>query len=66
MTEAQERVKLYADTIGVDAPANLIAEDGGPSDELLKFCDDYGASLDWVYCGDLRAMILASFEAASQ
>lgn len=58
---SQKRLKLFADTIGVQAPELLECEDGAPAFELLDFCNRYGASLDWIFCGDVRAMIHNSY-----
>lgn len=56
-TDAEARLQFYADTIGVEAPQALLAADGAPSAELLNFCNRYGASLDWIFRGDVRGMI---------
>ena len=63
-TEAEERLKLYADTIGVEKPARLLCEEGAPSPELLRFCMKFGTSLDWLFCGDVRKMIRDSYTVA--
>lgn len=62
--EAEARMQFYADTVGIDAPTKLIGEDGAPARELLNFCIDFGASLDWIFLGDVRAMIHDSFKVA--
>ena len=62
---AEARLQFYADTIGAPVPPRLLSEDGSPSPELLNFCVRYGASLDWVFLGDLRAMIRDSYRLAS-
>jgi len=62
--EAETRMQFYADTVGMEAPAKLIGEDGAPARELLTFCIDTGASLDWIFLGDVRAMIHDSFKVA--
>ena len=55
--EAEARVQFFADVVGVEAPARLIGE-------LLNFCIDTGASLDWIFLGDVRAMIRDSYKVA--
>jgi hypothetical protein len=62
---AMARLTLYAATIGQPAPAALVDRGGAPSRELLDFCKRTGASLDWIFCGDVRAMIRDSFARAS-
>ncbi|MEO1108741.1 MAG: hypothetical protein AAFX90_12535 [Pseudomonadota bacterium] len=57
---ARDRVNYFASVIGRNAPAKLLDDDGAPSFELRVFCVDTGMSLDWVFLGDLRAMVLAS------
>ncbi|KEP68536.1 hypothetical protein DL1_07895 [Thioclava dalianensis] len=65
-TEAEARMQFYADTIGVHPPSRLLSEDGAPAPELLNFCVRYGASLDWIFLGDVRRMIRDSYEVARQ
>lgn len=60
-TEAETRAQFYADTIRVEPPARLLSQDGAPAPELLQFCVRYGASLDWIFLGDVRGMIHDSF-----
>lgn len=62
--EAEARLHFYADTIGVEPPQRLLSDEGAPTPELLSFCNRYGASLDWVFLGDLRAMIRDSYKVA--
>lgn len=64
ITAAEARVHFYADTIGVEPPARLLCPEGAPAPELLTFCRQHGASLDWIFCGDLRAMIRDSAKLA--
>lgn len=63
-TEAEARMQFYADTIGVQPPERLLDVDGAPSDELDVFCRRYGASLDWIFLGDLRRMIIDCYNQA--
>ncbi len=63
-TSSEARMQFYADTIGVEPVTRILADDGTPSHELLRFCDRYGASLDWIFCGDLRMMIRDSYRQA--
>lgn len=62
--EAEARLQFYADTIGVEPPSRLLSEDGAPAQELLRFCLRYGASLDWIFFGDVRGMIRDSYKVA--
>lgn len=64
LTEAEARMHFYADTIGVEPPDRLLCDDRAPTPELLIFCACYGASLDWIFLGDVRGMIWDSFKAA--
>lgn len=63
-TEAEARMHFYADTIGVQPPDRLLSDDGSPAPELLNFCVRYGASLDWIFLGDVRGMIRDSYKVA--
>lgn len=58
----RERVDYFAGIIGRKPPAQLLDGDA-PSDELRAFCVETGMSLDWAFCGDLKAMVLASHRA---
>lgn len=58
--EASDRVAYFARVVGKESPTNLLSDDGAPSPELLAFCNDTGMSLDWVFTGDLKPMVLAS------
>ena len=66
MTAAEARMHHYADTIGREPPARLLDQDGAPAVELLDFCRRTGASLDWIFLGDVRAMIRDSYAVAQQ
>ena len=55
--KAEARLEFIADTLEVLPPAILLDDDGGPSNQLLRFCREHCVSLDWVFCGDLRPMI---------
>lgn len=63
-TASEARLSFYADTIGVEPPARMVCDAGCPAPELLIFCERYGASLDWIFLGDVRAMIRDSYKAA--
>ena len=63
---AQERVNFFADTLGVRPPARLLTADHAPAPELMNFCQQYGASLDWIFLGDVRRMIRDSAWRADQ
>lgn len=59
--QAWERVRLYAKTLKVTPPVRLICDEGAPAPELMAFCREYGANLDWIFMGDVRGMIRDSF-----
>ncbi len=56
----RDRLAFIAETLGVSVPAGLPSEledhDGAPCVEVLAFCEETGASLDYIYLGDIRAM----------
>lgn len=64
LVDAEARLHFYADTIGVEPPAHIVCPEGAPTQALLDFCRRYGASLDWIFCGDMRALIRASLAVA--
>ena len=51
---AEARLEAFADAIEQSPPSRILTEDGGPSTELLEFCEKTSCSLDWVFFGDLR------------
>ena len=61
ITAAEARAQFFADTLGLEPPTRLIADDGAPAPELMVFCDQSGMSLDWVFLADLRSMLRATF-----
>lgn len=50
--EVQARITKVSEALGVEAPSRLIDADDGPSDELLRFCNETGLSLDFILLGD--------------
>jgi len=54
--KAAKRVAGIAKALGCDAPKALLADDGGPSDALLAFCAETGATLEFVFQGNTEAM----------
>ncbi|MDF0602313.1 hypothetical protein P1J78_16355 [Psychromarinibacter sp. C21-152] len=60
LQEARTRLQLFASTIGSEAPERLQEQDGAPSREVLDFCRAHGASLDYIFCGDVRPLIRAA------
>lgn len=56
---ATVRAAYVAEVLGCDPPARLLDEHNCPSPEALEFVHQHGANLDFIFMGDLRAMILA-------
>ncbi|MDP5216890.1 hypothetical protein Q5Y75_06645 [Ruegeria sp. 2205SS24-7] len=56
MKAAKRRVKEIAEMLDVSAPAELTDAEGAPTDELLQFTHDTGASLDFIFLGCTRGM----------
>lgn len=52
--ETEARVQFFADTLGLEPPRQLVAEDGATTDELIHFCREMGVSLTWAFRRDLR------------
>lgn len=59
------RLAFMAEAMGVpvppELPADLLDDDGGPAADLLTFCAETGASLDFIFHGDIRPMIRAAY-----
>lgn len=60
-TTRMDRLRFVADALGAPMPkglpADLLAEDEAPAPEVLRFCATYGASLDFIYLGDVAPLI---------
>lgn len=61
---AEERLALFCDTLGIAAPSRLFDQDGAPSGELVRFCVETGASLDFIVLGDVRPLIRNAYAGA--
>lgn len=59
-----DRLAYVATILGIEAPkhlrADLLANDGAPHDAVMKFCRETGASLDFIYQGDIRPLLHAA------
>lgn len=55
------RLAFTAEALGVpmpsDVPADLLDADGGPALPVVAFCAAHGASLDFIYMGDVAILI---------
>lgn len=60
VTAIQARLEVVADALGVDVPLIFISDSGFVSDELLGWCIQHGASLDYIIFGDVRNLIRAA------
>ncbi|RRH71973.1 hypothetical protein [Falsigemmobacter faecalis] len=56
------RAAYVAEVLGVDPPARLVDEEDCLSPEVMDFVRHTGASLDFIFVGDLRGMILTDCE----
>lgn len=56
-----DRLRFVADALGAPMPeglpADLMGKDEAPAPEVLRFCVTYGASLDFIYLGDVTPLI---------
>ena len=62
-----ERLTLFAEWTGTKPPEKLTEGAGDErtfSDDLLMFCHETGLSLDWVWLGDEKSLVLQAFNAA--
>ncbi|WP_143040425.1 hypothetical protein [Rhodobacter sp. 24-YEA-8] len=58
---AAGRASYAAGVLEVEAPQSLLAPDGGPSSEIMDFCQKTGVSLDFIFCGDVKGMLRAAY-----
>lgn len=60
-TTRMGRLQFVADSLGVPMPeglpANLLGRDGAPARDVLTFCATHGASLDFIYLGDVAILV---------
>lgn len=56
-----DRLAFVAEALGVPAPeclpADLLDADGAPAKPVLAFCATHGASLDFIYLGDVAILV---------
>lgn len=64
--EVLERLTQFVEWTGTVAPSRLMDEDGEPSMALFAFCRHQGLSLDWLFRGDVRGLVMRSHYAASK
>ncbi|MFN3276106.1 MAG: hypothetical protein ACK41U_15720 [Paracoccus sp. (in: a-proteobacteria)] len=65
----RDRLALFAEWTGADPfpPERIVeaAEDGHTfTDDFLRYCNDNGLSLDWVWLADERGLVIAAYDAA--
>ncbi|MBJ2151359.1 hypothetical protein [Paracoccus sp. IB05] len=53
------RAAYVAEVLGGEPPARLVDEDDCPAPEVMDFVRRTGASLDFIFMGDLRSMVMA-------
>ncbi len=51
LKEIKARLDLFAKDVDDTAPSTALSVDGGPSPELLAYCDKHGLTLDWALLG---------------
>lgn len=57
-SQAQSRLKSFAAWTGTVAPQSMLDDDGAPTDELLDYCRHENLSLDWLFLGDEKSLVL--------
>ncbi len=60
----RERLTQFVERTDLVGPLRLIDEDGAPSTELLNFAERTGLSLDWLFRGEVRGLVIQSRNAA--
>ncbi len=66
-TGVKERLSQFAAWTGTKPPSRVTEDQGDGltfSTELLDFANDTGLSLDWLWLGTPRSLILGAFRAA--
>lgn len=56
---AARRAAYIAEVMGAEPPARLLDEENCPAPELMDFANRTGANFDFIFVGDLRAMIMS-------
>lgn len=62
INDALARIEVTRDALGLTGqiPRRMVAPDGGPCPNLLRWCKKNGVSLDWIVYGDVNVMIHAT------
>ncbi|MFG6584796.1 MULTISPECIES: hypothetical protein [Sulfitobacter] len=62
------RLSHFAESAGDTAPSKILSSDGGPSREIMDYCDKHRLTLDWALLGSgpihrkAKAPLLADIE----
>lgn len=56
--DARGRLTKFAEWTKTTAPKEMLDEDGAPKDELLDYCRKENLSLDWLFTGDEKGLVL--------
>lgn len=59
-----ERLGLFAEWTGTTPPEKVLDDDGAPTGQFLAYCRDNGLSLDWLFLGDERGLVMQAHNRA--
>ena len=59
-----ERLNLFAEWTGTTPPEKVLDDGGAPTDQFLAYCRDNGLSLDWLFLGDERPLVMEAHRRA--
>lgn len=64
--DASSRLAGFAEWTDTEAPASLLDDQGAPTTELLAYCKAQGLSLDWLFLGDAKGLVMAQHRQARE
>ena len=56
--DASSRLASFAEWTGTNATSALLDEQGAPTDELLSYCKAQGLSIDWLFLGGPKGLVM--------
>lgn len=66
LKQAKDRLKAFGEWTRTEPPSELLDDTRAPTDELLCYCRAEGLSLDWLFLGDVRGLVMAQHNRAKE
>lgn len=66
MTATRARLAQFAEWTRTAPPEKLLDKEGAPTGKLLAYCRETGLSLDWLFLGDAKGLVMAEHRRAAE